>query len=117
MRKTEVFLWAALHAAPAERTVFLERATFFFRGSLRTLQRLPGRHYTRPLVVLLSNGVRQAWFVRQPALPDPQRPPRPRWQSPTPFTPQKVMAVGRAKRLAASVVAAGILLAGWLLSR
>lgn len=118
MRKTEVFLWAALHAAPAERTVFLERAMFFFLGSQRTLQRLPGRHYTRPLVVLLSNGVRQAWFVRQPALPDPQRPPRPRlWQPPTPFTPQKVMAVGRAKRLAGGVVAAGILLVGWLLSR
>jgi hypothetical protein len=118
MRKAEVFLWAALHAEPAERPVFLERASFFFEGSVRTLQRLPGRHYTRPLVVLLSNGIRQAWFVRQPAFPDPPRPLRPRvWPLPTPFTPQKEMAMARAKRLAAGVVATGILLTGWLLWR
>ena len=118
MRKAEVFLWAALHAEPAERSVFLERATFFSEGSLRTLQRLPGRHYTRPLVLLLSNGVRQAWFVRQPALPDPPRAPQPPvWPPPTLFMPQKVRALGRAKRLAAGVVATVILLIGWLLWR
>ncbi len=119
MRKADVFLWAAIHASHADRPAFLERLAFFFQASVRTLHRLPGRHYTRPLVVLLSNGVRPAWFLEgQRRLPEPLRASAPTaWPPPTRFTPQKVVAMYRAKRLAGVTVAAGILLTGWLLLR
>ena len=37
IRKSEVFMYAALHASGAERERFLERADFFFRYSVDTL--------------------------------------------------------------------------------
>ncbi len=117
VRKADVFLWAALHADAAERAALFERADFFFQTSIRTLQRLPGRHYTRPLVLLLSNGVRQAWFQQhRSALPDASQGPRALvWDPPVAFVSQKEAAIGRARRLAIGLLAAGVLLSWWLL--
>jgi hypothetical protein len=56
VRKTEVFLYAAGHAAGPERSRFLERARYFFDTSVSTLLASPTRTLARPVVLLLSNG-------------------------------------------------------------
>jgi hypothetical protein len=61
LRKAEVFLWAAVHTSPAqksERASFVERARFFTEQSLTTLATLPTRRFTRPTVLVLAMGVR-----------------------------------------------------------
>ena len=115
MRKSEVFLWAALHAAGDERERFLERARHFFDLSIRTLLSFPTRTATRPLVLMLSNGYRLAWFERMAsALPPPPLVNSPDHGTPTSFVPQKFVAVRRAVWVAAFVGAAGIVGLGWL---
>src|SRR5262249_27711681 len=52
MRKSEVFKYAAKHAAGVERARFLERADFFFRSSVTTLQGMKTRTLARPVVLL-----------------------------------------------------------------
>ena len=101
MRKADVFLWAAQHAEGHERVQFLERARFFFDYSVNTLAASPTGHYTRPVVLLLSSGIRDGWFKRQGgALPAPHpvaiRAPG---SPPAPFEAQK----SRAKRRAVAV--------------
>jgi hypothetical protein len=65
LRKSEVFDYAALHAASsAERQRFLERAEYFFVQSTSRLRAWPTHALTRPLVLLLVNGFRHAWFAR-----------------------------------------------------
>ena len=99
MRKAEVFLWAALHAAGGERDRFLERARVFFTYSSSTLAASPTRHFTRPVALMLTNGIRYAWFERHagaldaPAVVPIDAPELP----PVVFTPQKTRAMRRAK--------------------
>ncbi|HEX5069854.1 MAG TPA: hypothetical protein VFV78_06520 [Vicinamibacterales bacterium] len=102
MRKADVFGWAALHAEGAERQAFIERAAFFFRYSVETLQAAPGRFHCRPLVLMLSNGWRYAWLTSRtgdlappPSAPQLSAPVRPA------FVPQKVRAMRRVKWIAA----------------
>ena len=72
IRKADVFLWAALHADPDERSRFLERSRWFFEYSVNFLHASPTRHFTRPVVLLLSNGFRDGWFRSHAAsLPAP----------------------------------------------
>jgi hypothetical protein len=104
MRKADVFLWAAQHAAADERPRFLERARFFFEYSVNTLSASPTRHFTRPVVLLLSNGLRDgwvrtglaAWPEASPVTGDAREPTRA-------FEPQKARAIRRAA--VASIVA------------
>ncbi len=95
------FLWAAQHTTAHERVQFLERAQYFFDYSVNTLAARPTRHYTRPVVLLLTNGIRYAWYgVNASALPEPAavKPPAAS-PPPAPFETQKI----RAKRHAVIV--------------
>jgi hypothetical protein len=107
MRKSEVFKWAAWHAADAERARFLERARFFFDQSVRTLSSMETRTLARPVVLMLSFGWSQPAF--EAALPPavPCTADFSVYGSPTVFVPQRVRAIRRAKLLLAAGVAVG----------
>lgn len=62
LRKSEVFAVAAIHARGIERTRFQERSASFFRSSIEELIAAKTRTFTRPLVLLMSCGYRQAYF-------------------------------------------------------
>lgn len=119
MRKAEVFWWAALHAAGADRDRFLERAQFFFRTSTTTLHSMPTRVYTRPIVLMLSNGYRFAWFAHHTHLNQPPRartPPGVARPS-RPFKPQKTRALRRLRQFGVAAVIALLVLGAWLAAR
>jgi hypothetical protein len=112
VRKAEVFDWAALHADGADRAAFLERSAFFFQYSVQTLRSAPGRFHCRPLVLMLSNGWRHAWWtVHQSELPQALRGSGVSWPLPAPFVPQKVLAIRRAKWLGLAAGAAVVIAA------
>jgi hypothetical protein len=107
MRKAEVFQWAAIHAGEDMRPAFLARADSYFRYAVETLAAMPGRHFTRPVVLMLGNGVRTAWFAaNHAALPPPVASDEPRLPMGPGFEPQKVRAVRRAKWAAGVALAA-----------
>ena len=60
LRKSEVFRYAAMHANASERQRFAERARFFQEYALSSLVQRSTRTYTRPMVLLLTNGGRSA---------------------------------------------------------
>ena len=60
MRKSEVFTYAAQYADAAERRRFEERAAFFFDYTVRSLSSMPTSRFTRPRVLMLTNGYRYA---------------------------------------------------------
>ncbi|HKW01004.1 MAG TPA: hypothetical protein VJN96_14355, partial [Vicinamibacterales bacterium] len=74
IRKSDVFAFAALHAAPDDRARFVERAQFFHQYSVKTLARMPTKALARPVVVLLTSGIVHGWMGTQkaPAEPAPQ---------------------------------------------
>ena len=118
MRKSEVFLWAALHVGGDERRRFLERARYFFDLSIRTLTGFPTRAATRPLVLMLSNGYRFAWFERSaPALPPPAASASEVYDAPSAFVPQRIVAMRRAVWTAAGLGVAGLIGLAWLATR
>jgi hypothetical protein len=73
IRKSDVFLFGAAHSHGVERERFLERADFFFDRSLATLLESGTRALTRPVVLLLSNGVMYfaARHAAERAVPSP----------------------------------------------
>jgi hypothetical protein len=114
LRKAEVLIWAAQHAAADERAWFLERSKFFFDYAVNALSASPTHHFTRPLVLLLSNGVRQGWFQRHgvPVLPAPAA--SASWPAaPRPFEPQKARAIRRAVLASMLAVPAAIAAVAW----
>jgi hypothetical protein len=56
LRKSEVFCSAAAHATGDERALFEERAKFFFKYSMTALERMATSRFTRPRVLILTNG-------------------------------------------------------------
>jgi hypothetical protein len=115
IRKSDIFYMAALHADGEERARFLERAAFFFRVSVETLQASPTRALARPVIVLLSSGRLHSWFAHHPeaAAPRPRVEP-PDFGTPTRFVSQKDRAKQRIVALGiggAALVAAAILAA------
>src|SRR5690606_30449136 len=66
IRKSDIFCHAAMHASGEERERFLERASFFHRTSVETLQGMPTRSLARPVIVLLTSGVWHAWTAAHP---------------------------------------------------
>lgn len=109
IRKSDVFCYAARHARGGERTLFLERADFFFQSSVDTLGGMESRSFTRPIVLLLNNGymrdyVRDRGLGTMPATDAPL----PGHGAPIPFTPQKAIAL---RRLRLGAGALGLLLA------
>ena len=111
MRKAEVLWWAACHANGQERDWFLKRAGFFFDYAVSTLSAMETRHFTRPLVLLLSNGVRAAWAARMPPVPAPAGPIAPAASAtPLSFEPQKLRAIRRARWIAIGGLAGMLIL-------
>ena len=107
VRKSEVFQFAALHAEGEERARFLERATFFFRDSVRSLADFETRSYTRPVILMMRYGHMQSWFARHP---DESRPAGPELADPgdpEDFVPQRLRAMKKARLLAIAGAAAG----------
>jgi hypothetical protein len=101
LRKAEVLWWAAGHAGAEERDVLLKRAGFFFDDAVRTLSAGPTRHFTRPVVLLLSNGIRAGWVARRGPLSVPfTTSVSVNHRRPASFEPQKLKAIRRAKWLA-----------------
>jgi hypothetical protein len=116
LRKADVFLWAALETEGAERERFLDRADVFFDYATTELPRLDGHWFTRPLILVMTQGVRHGWLTRHrgglpaPAVlaaPSPARARRP-------FRSQRDQAVRRAGALLALGCIAGIVLLVWL---
>ena len=115
MRKCEVFQYAAKHSDGRDRSLFLERADFFFRSSTETLASMPTRSLARPVVLMLVNGWSHAYFRGNPGL-----------RAPTPevdhhdfgeveaFVPQKVRAIRNLKFLCVTAIFLGLLLLGFL---
>jgi hypothetical protein len=109
MRKAEVFWWAALHADEKERATFLDRAAWFFQYSMDTLSGMSTRSFTRPVVLLLTNGVRADWFRQRYVPADPKRSGQTYAHRPSaPFRPQKRVALARGKWMAVSIAAGAL---------
>ena len=113
LRKSDVFLFAARHASPVDRTRFLERAAFFHEYSLKTLSAMPTVTLTRPVVLLLRLGLMYEYFSSAPAVFSPKSDRRTTdFAQPSRFVPQRITALRRAKLLAyATAGAAAVALA------
>jgi len=121
VRKSEVFKYAAKHAAGEDRSRFLERSDYFFRYSINTLSGMKTRTLARPVVLLLSFGFMQAWFQQHPlaAAPAPAEEHHD-FGRPMKFVPQKVRALRRLKGLvlaSALATAVGLAYLSFLLVR
>ncbi len=117
MRKCEVLLQASLHAAGEhERETFRERAAFFFRSSTATLTGMATRTLARPMVILLGNGFRMAWFSSHPtaSAPTPGAGTGYPFGAPSTFVPQRRRAFNRAKWIAGAAAAIGSAIILWL---
>ena len=96
IRKSDVFNYAARHASREEAERFLERSAFFFRYSTSTLRAMPTGTLTRPVVILLSNGFRQARFQNVSMIERAPSPPEiSDFGRPEQFVPQKTKAKRR----------------------
>src|SRR5207302_2567488 len=102
MRKSEIFLYAAMYGAAGERARFLERADFFFDASVTTLLHSPTHTLTRPLVLLMTNGFMYvgsgrtaARFGEGQGRDAAERSATDDFGTPTRFVPQRVLAKKR----------------------
>lgn len=117
MRKSDIFKFAAKHAAGKERDRFLERSEYFFSTSVTTLARMKTRTLARPVVVMLGQGYMHTYFQQHPD----ETAPAPRdaqhdFGAPEVFVPQKERAKKRFVALAGAGAALLLVgLAGWLL--
>jgi len=118
MRKSEVFKFAAKHAAGDERAAFLERSDFFFSYSVTTLRSLPTRTFARPVVILLTNGLMHAYFQKHPELtaPAPGQDGS-NFGEPQSFVPQRILALRRFRLIAGAAAVAAVAIAAWLVMR
>jgi hypothetical protein len=98
LRKAEALQWAALHAAGADRAAFQKRAAFFLDEALTTLAALPSHRFTRPTILLLTQGVRYPGLAAAiAATPDPGAPAPGTHGARQSFVPQKTIALRRLK--------------------
>jgi hypothetical protein len=62
IRKCNVFLYAAKYCPERERRLFVDKAFYFYHGGLRQLQSHQTRNLTRPITILLQNGLMSSFF-------------------------------------------------------
>lgn len=119
IRKSDIFYFAAMHTDGEERARFEERGRFFHRNSVDTLSAMPTRTLARPVIVMLTSGFMDSWFRAQASPSEPRPAHSPSFGLPTSFVPQRVIAMRRAKLLAAAMAVTGlagvVALAMWLL--
>jgi hypothetical protein len=116
MRKSDVFKFAAKHARGSERERFLERSDFFFRSSVEGLLAAQTRTFTRPVVLMMTNGFMHAYFQERPDESALFGNSATDFGDPEPFVSQRRRAEAKLKRIGAMtaclVVASA---AGWWL--
>jgi hypothetical protein len=102
LRKSVVFDFAGKYSNAQERSLFRERAEYFYAQALAMLAQHKTRTLTRPMVLLLTQGFAHAWFkkYRDVSVPTDSTS-EADWGSPEHFIPQKVRAIRNGKRLAA----------------
>jgi len=110
IRKSDVFLYAAMHASGTERARFIERARFYYHYSLETLAKMPTHTLARPVVVLLTSGFLSGWFAVHQDVTAPAPAGMFSFGAPQSFVPQRKRAERRA------VVIAGVGLLGFVLA-
>jgi hypothetical protein len=101
IRKSDVFHFAALHTRGEERERFLERARYFFRAALGQLAEFPTKNFTRPIVLLMQNGMMRSWFEEHPDASREAGPDVSDFGQPPVFVPQKTRALRKLKLAAA----------------
>jgi hypothetical protein len=93
----------------------LVRSRYFFDYAVSTLQNMPRRTFTRPVVLMLTNGNVHHAFQQLQYAPPPAPPSTSNFGTPLRFVPQKAIAVRRFKILATLLVAAAIGIAAAML--
>lgn len=104
LRKSDALAFAAKHSSGHARARLLERSDYFFHHAISTLSTMPTRTLTRPVTLMLTNGLMHAGLARDrdvaAATPSFTLPPD--VASPERFIPQKVRAIARARLIAAA---------------
>lgn len=118
LRKADVFFWAALYSSGPAREDFVARAREYVDYVVHTLPTMPGCWYTRPLVLMLTQGLRAVrlhtsaeWLPAAVAPDSTPAPPR------RPFEAQREIAIRRALLVAAGAGLATLMAGSWWLSR
>jgi hypothetical protein len=88
IRKSNVFEFAAKHAEEPLRSVFLQKADFFFHACIRDLLSFETCTLTRPIVLLMTNSYMHAYFQVHPAESAPRPTKAYDFGRPQNFTPQ-----------------------------
>ncbi|MBZ0267426.1 hypothetical protein K8I85_04675, partial [bacterium] len=119
LRKSEVFLFAAMHTRDEERAGFLEAAERFHEPMLEKLDTFETKTTLRPVVLLMRYGLMKAWFREHPDETRPAGPAVADFGTPQVFVPQKLRAIAKLKRIAlvggpVGVAVIGALLWWWL---
>lgn len=119
LRKADVFMWAAIHSSGDERASFTERAMWFFNYAVSELPKMTGHWFSRPLVLVLTQGYRLGWFAKHVAalaapLDAPSLPALPPARL---YQPQKATAIRRAAAIAIGALLGTLALAGLLILR
>lgn len=99
IRKSDVFMYAAINASPDEVALFEDRSRYFHEYSVSTLTTDPRRTLLRPVVVLLTSGFMLGWRQMHPDYQEPPGPTLDELEPPVAFVPQRVRAERRAKQL------------------
>lgn len=104
MRKCEIFNHASLYCSDEkEAELFRNKADFFFRYSTSTLLSMPTRTLCRPVVLMLNFGFSHNWYRMNTTIKAPEPSGNHAFGKPLRFVPQKVIALKRAKLIAATV--------------
>jgi hypothetical protein len=114
IRKWHVLAYAAKWASSSKEQIeLMERAEFFFNHSLNTLETFPTKSLCRPVVLLMNYGWQREKLKNTPLVGNPV-PEHQRFEKFRSFTPQKTIAVKRAKKviLGAVVALSAMLVAG-----
>jgi hypothetical protein len=88
IRKSNVFAFAAKHAEEPFRSVFLQKADFFFHACIRDILSFETCTLTRPVVLLMTNSYMHAYFQIQPNEVAPRPSKAYDFGQPQGFTPQ-----------------------------
>ncbi len=69
IRKCNILLSASIYCEPSHRQHFLERAQFFYEQAVAYLLKFDSRTLTRPLALILLNGMMYPYFRRYDMVP------------------------------------------------
>lgn len=117
VRKSDVFLFAALHSEGEERVRFVERSRSFLERSLESLATFPTKSYVRPVILLMHYGPMAFWWNATGGAERPHGPAVTDFGRQAAFVPQKTRAIAKAKKIVVGGGAAVLVLAAYVLAR